>query len=83
MKTEPPPNERPYRLASATGDEMHLVTDGRSMTFRQVGWHGQTGAFYALDEDPSRHEPGSFGPLWILAFNDALIKDEDPTPSVP
>jgi len=52
---------------------MNIVAAGQSMTFRQVGWHGQTGAFYSLDEDPSRHEPGSFGPLWILAHNEPII----------
>jgi len=77
VSTTPPSNERPYRLASAEGDELNIVAAGRSMAFRQVGWHGQTGAFYSLDEDPSRHEPGSFGPLWILAHNDPIVEADE------
>lgn len=80
--TTPPADKRPYRLASATGDELHLIADGKSMTFRQVGWHGQTGAFYSLDEDPSRHEPGSFGPLWILVFSEPVIEPDEEAPDV-
>lgn len=67
------PDRRPHRAACEPGDELHIVADGRSMTFRQIGWHGQSGAFYALDEDPSLYEPGSFGPLWILAHNEAVV----------
>lgn len=76
-----PINERPYRLASRTGDERTYITvDGYRITFRQIGWHGQTGAFYALDEDPSKHEPGSFGPLWICVEREPVITDEETTP---
>ena len=34
------------------------------VTYRQVGWIGGTGAFYALHENPAPTEPGSFAPLW-------------------
>lgn len=30
----------------------------------QVGWLGQTGRVYRLDEDPSQTESGSFSPLY-------------------
>jgi hypothetical protein len=71
--TVPPPNTRPHRRAHEPGDELTITTDERVMAFRQIGWHGQTGAFYALDEDPSFHEPGSFGPLWILVHNEPRV----------
>lgn len=33
---------------------------------QQIGWLGQTGEVYRLDEPPTAHtEPGSFGPLYI------------------
>lgn len=60
-----PPDKRPYRLASAPGDELEFTGYGNRHTFRQIGWHGQTGAFYSLSEDPSKHEPGSFSPIWL------------------
>jgi hypothetical protein len=61
-----PPNVRPYHPVHLPGDERRTFTDSHVQTWRQVGWHGQTGAFYALGEDPSRHEPGSYAPLWLL-----------------
>lgn len=70
----PPPNVRPYHPAHLPGDErvtFTLDTDQRQ-TWRQIGWHGQSGAFYALGEDPSRHEPGSFSPLWLLVENEPI-----------
>lgn len=66
----PPANTRPYREPWAFGDKLTITTDERVMTFKQIGWHGQTGAFYSLDEDPSFHEPGSFSPLWVLVHNE-------------
>ena len=38
--------------------------------WQQVGWRGQTGAFYRLDEDPAPTEPGSFAPVWELIENE-------------
>jgi hypothetical protein len=65
LSTKPAPtNERPYHQANQTGDEMRLWTTNYYLhRFRQIGWHGHSGAFYALDEDPSRHEPAGFAPL--------------------
>jgi len=37
----------------------------KRIIFRQVGWLGQTGAFYKLDEDPSLTERGGFSPMYI------------------
>lgn len=36
----------------------------RRVIFRQVGWLGQTGRFYTLEEDPSRTERGGFAPIY-------------------
>lgn len=74
-----PANTRPYRLPSAPGGEMTLTTATRRLTFRQVGYHGQTGAFYALDERPSLTERGGWGPLWVPAWNDPA----PPAPRLP
>lgn len=59
-----PPDIRPYRAQSAGGPE-RVCGQGNQTVLRQIGWHGQSGAFYALDEDPSKHELGSFSPLYI------------------
>jgi len=81
MSKPAPPNTRPYRRESEVGTEMRTMTLEAEQTWRQVGWHGQSGAFYALDEHPSRHEPGSFGPLWVLVDNEPpILPDETPTP---
>ena len=78
-------NRRPYRAPSEPGDEWvvtHAVLDGSGRrtryTLRQVGWHGQSGAFYSLDEDPKSYEPGSWSPLWVIAHTDR--RDEDGNP---
>lgn len=80
-----PPDRRPYRPMSATGDQVvHTVTDvaGRRYRYRwrQVGWHGQSGALYALGDDakPGDHEPGSFAPLYALVERDEI---EVPAPA--
>lgn len=77
--TAAPDDRRPYRRTSEpSGQEMRTATLDANQTWRQIGWHGQTGAFYALDEKPSNHEPGSFEPLWILADNEPpILPDED------
>ncbi|MEU0665728.1 hypothetical protein ABZ506_07155 [Streptomyces lavendulocolor] len=75
--TVPPANTRPYRRLSEAGPEMRTVTLDRNQLWRQVGWHGQTGAFYALDEKPADHEPGSFGPLWVLVDSEPPILPDD------
>ena len=71
-----PENTRPYRAMSATGPEITLAGEDYRQTLRQVGWLGQTGAFYALDEKPSAHEAGSFTPLWFIAHSDRLDEPE-------
>lgn len=79
-QTTPPEDRRPYRRASEpSGSEMRTHTLDATQTWRQIGWHGQTGAFYALDEKHSDHEPGSWGPLWILVDNEPpILPDDDP-----
>lgn len=37
----------------------------KRIVFRQIGWHGQTGRFYELDENPALSESGSFTPMYI------------------
>lgn len=77
-QTTPPANRRPYRPASETGAEQRTTTsDGYVQRWRQIGWHGQTGAFYALDERPADHEPGGWSPLWLLVDNDPPILPEE------
>ncbi|MFI1485710.1 hypothetical protein [Streptomyces sp. NPDC020747] len=80
-QTTLPDDHRPYRRASEPGgQEMHTHTLDAQQTWRQIGWHGQTGAFYALDEKPSAHEPGSWEPLWILVDNEPpILPDTDDT----
>lgn len=60
-----PEDRRPYRHASAGGPESKCFTETHTVWHRQIGWHGQSGAFYSFDEDPSKHEPGSFSPVWL------------------
>lgn len=72
-----PPDRRPYRAAHEPGDELSITAGGTTIVFRQIGWHGQSGAFYALGEDPSKHEPGSFSPLWIIAHCDVVPVDDE------
>lgn len=67
---------RPNQPQSASGPTMVTHTVDAVQTWRQVGWHGQTGDFYALHEDPSPTEPGSFSPLWLLIENEPPIFDD-------
>ena len=79
-QTSPPEDRRPYRRASESGgSEMRTHTLDRDQLWRQIGWHGQTGAFYALDEKPADHEPGSYSPLWILVDNEPPILPAEET----
>lgn len=75
MKLPAPANTRPYRRLSESGPEMRTTTPDAEQLWRQVGWLGQTGAFYALDEKPSDHEGGSWGPLWALVDNEPPIDE--------
>jgi hypothetical protein len=68
---------RPNRPMHADGHEQVVISewsDGRrySLTLRQVGWIGQSGDFYGLDENPAPTEPGSFSPLWFVAHEDKI-----------
>ena len=67
-----PPDTRPYRRASAPGHDLTVRDATDRIDLHQVGWHGQTGAFYALDEDPSQYERGSWGPLYVISHTDRL-----------
>ena len=66
-----PTNTRPYQSPSEPNEARVTFTPARRQIWRQVGWHGHTGAFYNLEEDPSRHEPAGFSPLWVLVDDDA------------
>lgn len=73
-----PTDRRPYRGQHEPGDERTVYSvdpTGRVMnlTLRQIGWQGQSGAFYALGEHPSDHEPGSFSPIWVVAHADDMV----------
>lgn len=72
-----PVDKRPCRRLSETGHEQiveRVEPDGSRwrLVLRQVGWIGQSGAFYSLDEDPAPTEPGSFTPLWFVAHGDRI-----------
>lgn len=69
-----PPDVRPYWPTSQPGDRKVTVHRRNRQVWKQVGWHGQSGAFYALGEDPSRHEPGSFATLWVLAEDEPIVQ---------
>lgn len=86
-----PTNERPRRRLSASSPELvHEITEnGRRsrVTWRQVGWHGQSGYFYALEDDIKPHytEPGSFAPLYVQAHRDEIVdsdtSEQQPSPA--
>lgn len=79
------PDKRPYRAMSATGPEIDVVGTPLGAdrpvrhTLRQVGWLGQTGAFYTLDEEVHPYERGSFSPLYFMAHSDYVVEDEAKT----
>ena len=37
----------------------------KRIIFRQVGWHGQSGRLYTMNEQPGLTERGSFGPMYV------------------
>lgn len=56
----------------ATERTTHTLDE--TQVWRQVGWIGQTGRVYGLDDEAGvRSEPGSFMPLWILAHADTPV----------
>lgn len=79
-----PPDRRPYRKMSEAGGFEQTVysidPSGRvtRLALRQVGWQGQSGAFYALegDADPKAHEPGSYAPMCITAHADDCAPED-------
>jgi hypothetical protein len=74
MKAQPPPDHRPHRAMYATGPELVVTTSTYRLDLRQVGWIGQTGAFYSLDEKPLEdgYERGGVAPLYFPAHADRL-----------
>lgn len=48
-----------------TEDGELVVNEDPFTTFRQVGWLGQTGRFYSLEEVVEQTEPGGFSPVYI------------------
>ncbi len=60
------------RKLHESGPEQTVHDDRFTYVLRQVGWIGQSGDFYTLDEDPSPHEPGSFQPLLFIAHGDRI-----------
>ncbi|WP_055477595.1 hypothetical protein [Sphaerimonospora mesophila] len=79
-----PEDRRPYRGQHEPGEERtvtHVHSNGETyrMVLRQVGWHGQSGAFYALGESPHLYETGSYQALWIIAHADQLDEEGNPT----
>ncbi|MGI5153609.1 hypothetical protein [Microbispora sp. CA-102843] len=78
-----PEDRRPYRRQSEPGETKTVINtspDGRRwrLDLRQVGWHGQSGAFYALGESPHLYETGSYSPLWLIAHADEIDEDGNP-----
>jgi hypothetical protein len=78
-----PPDTRPYRRMSEDGAELVAYSvDGSGRVFRetwkQIGWQGQSGAFYALERDarPADHEPGSFSPIWVMSDSDEWAAED-------
>lgn len=72
-----PPDHRPYRPAHLTANERTTRTDTHRQTWRQIGWHGQSGAFYTIGEDPTQYESASFSPLWLLVENEPIDDEGD------
>lgn len=66
--TTTPPDRRPYRRMCDPGAERNTLSpDGaRRQLWRQVGWQGQTGALYSLDERPQDYERGSYAPMFVM-----------------
>jgi hypothetical protein len=56
-----------------------VEADGRvyRLIQRQVGWRGQSGAFYPLDQPPYGIERGSFSPMYVTVEADRI---ETPDP---
>lgn len=57
---------------SRSHQQFVTTTSDDVQTWQQVGWLGQTGRVYSLDERPQATERGGFKPLWIQAHSDDL-----------
>ena len=70
-------SDRPNRKQSAEGPEWVVFTDSSSYrsTLRQVGWIGQSGDFYVLDDTAVASEAGSFRPLWFVVETEKVPTD--------
>ncbi len=78
----PPPDTRPHQPLHTGGtDRTVYSTPPSGQVFReklrQIGWHGHTGALYALTEDPSRHEPAGFAPVWLTVRCEPIAPPDD------
>lgn len=78
----PPPDRRPYQPASAaTSDRVVYTTPPSGQVvrevLRQIGWHGFSGAFYSLGEEPMRHEPSGFAPVWLTVDSQPIAPPDD------
>jgi hypothetical protein len=64
---------------------VHTSPDGRMWryTLCQVGWRGQSGAFYELGNVPYGRERGGFSPMWIIAHTDELDREREPAVMAP
>lgn len=73
--------DRPNRKQSAEGPEQVMYSGFPEVThrntLRQVGWIGQSGDFYALDDTAVASEPGSFRPLWFVVDTDKVEAPDD------
>jgi len=67
----------PILSTSKTKTERNTKTVDGDQVWRQVGWLGQTGRVYSLDEKPWDTEPGGYAKLWILSY------DEPYDPEIP
>jgi hypothetical protein len=65
---------RPNTPAHEAVNDLVTHTINARQLWRQVGWHGQSGDFYALNEEPTLgvEEKASYRPLWILVDNDPV-----------
>jgi hypothetical protein len=76
MAGTPTRDRRPSRQGWESGPEIRVFWDDDSrivhQTMRQIGWHGQSGAFYALGEDPGPEETGSWTPIWVVVHASEL-----------
>jgi hypothetical protein len=55
-----------------------LSLDGQiQQLWAQVGWLGQTGAVYGMDDKPSLTERGGWAPLWMMIESEPVVVAEE------